>query len=92
MGSLAYAKSDRIAYRASKAAVNKVMQGLATDLAPEGIIAICAHPGWVRTDMGGADADISVDQSAVGIIALVDRLFAADSGHFFDWQGGQLPF
>lgn len=54
MGSLSYAKSDRIAYRASKAAVNKVMQGLATDLHEDGIAVVSIHPGWVQTDMGGA--------------------------------------
>ncbi|QFU17149.1 SDR family oxidoreductase [Microvirga thermotolerans] len=92
MGSLSYAKSDRIAYRASKAAANKVMQGLATDLAPEGIVAVSVHPGWVRTDMGGAGADLDVGESARGIAALIDRLSMADSGLFFDWQGERLPF
>nr|WP_255616406.1 SDR family oxidoreductase [Microvirga puerhi] len=92
MGSMAYAKSDRIAYRASKAAVNKVVQGLSTDLAPEGMIVVSVHPGWVRTDMGGTGADISVEQSAAGIVALSDRLSASDSGRFFDWQGEELPF
>ncbi|MCB8821372.1 SDR family oxidoreductase [Microvirga rosea] len=92
MGSLAHAKSDRIAYRASKAAVNKVMQALATDLAPHGMTVVCVHPGWVRTDMGGRGADISAEQSAAGIIALMDRLSLADSGQFFDWQGERLSF
>jgi len=40
------------AYRSSKAAVNKVMQGLAVDLRPENIIVCPVHPGWVQTDMG----------------------------------------
>ncbi|MGO4571179.1 SDR family oxidoreductase [Microvirga sp. 2TAF3] len=92
MGSLSYAKSDRIAYRASKAAVNKVMQGLATDLAEDDIVAVSVHPGWVRTDMGGSSADISADQSAAGLVALVDRLTMDDSGGFFDWQGEKLAF
>lgn len=92
MGSLSHAKSDRIAYRASKAAVNKVMQGLATDLAPEGIAVISVHPGWVRTDMGGSGADINVEESAAGILSLIDRLSMAESGRFFDWQGESLPF
>ena len=74
MGSMAHAKSDRIAYRASKAAVNKVMQGLATDLRGDGISVISMHPGWVRTDMGGAGADISAAESAAGILNVAGNL------------------
>jgi len=92
MGSLSYAKSDRIAYRASKAAVNKVVQGLATDLQAEGIVAIAVHPGWVRTDMGGAGADIPVEESAAGIIRLIDRMTLRETGRFFDWTGAGLSF
>jgi NAD(P)-dependent dehydrogenase (short-subunit alcohol dehydrogenase family) len=92
MGSLSYAKSDRIAYRASKAAVNKVVQGLATDLQAEGIVAISVHPGWVRTDMGGSGADIPAQQSAAGLVSLIDRLTLDDTGGFFDWQGERLSF
>lgn len=92
MGSLSYVNSDRIAYRASKAAVNKVIQGLATDLQPEGIIAVAVHPGWVRTDMGGSGADISVEESAAGLIRLIDRLALEEMGGFFNWQGERIPF
>jgi len=92
MGSLSYAKSDRIAYRASKAAVNKVMQGLATDLREDGIVAISVHPGWVQTDMGGSGADISVGESAAGLVRLIDRLRLDDTGEFFDWQGARISF
>ena len=87
MGSMSYARSDRIAYRASKAAVNKVMQGLATDLKPLGIAVLLLHPGWVKTDMGGAGADISVEDSARGILAQVDALTLASSGGFVDYAG-----
>jgi NAD(P)-dependent dehydrogenase (short-subunit alcohol dehydrogenase family) len=92
MGSMSHAKSDRIAYRASKAAVNKIMQGLATDLQPESIVVVSVHPGWVRTDMGGSGADISVEESATGLLALTDRLTMDDTGGFFDWQGERVPF
>jgi NAD(P)-dependent dehydrogenase (short-subunit alcohol dehydrogenase family) len=50
--------SGAVAYRASKAAVNKVFQCLASDLKAEAISVAMLHPGWVRTDMGGARADI----------------------------------
>jgi len=92
MGSLSYTKSDRIAYRASKAAVNKVMQGLATDLREDGIVAVSVHPGWVQTDMGGSGADISVGESVAGLVSLIDRLNLDDTGGFFDWQGARISF
>ncbi|WP_421851944.1 SDR family oxidoreductase [Oricola sp.] len=92
MGSLSYAKSDRIAYRASKAAVNKVMQGLATDLAPEGIAVHSLHPGWVRTDMGGPEADVAADESAAGILDVAESTTIADTGTFVDWRGQTLDW
>ena len=87
MGSMSYARSDRIAYRASKAGVNKVMQGLATDLKPLGIAVLLLHPGWVKTDMGGAGANISVNDSASGILAQIDALTLAKTGSFVDYAG-----
>ncbi len=92
MGSMSYAKSDRIAYRASKAAVNKVMQGLATDLAPAGIAVAALHPGWVRTDMGGKGADIAPAESAAGILAIAEQLTLATTGRFLNWDGSERPW
>ena len=48
MSWMGYRKSDRIAYRASKAALNKVMQGLASELEADGIAVALVDPGWVR--------------------------------------------
>ena len=92
MGRMSYAKSDRIAYRASKAAVNKIMQGLATDLETEKIAVRLVHPGWVRTDMGGSDADISVEESATGVFARAWEFGMADTGTFVDYRGETIPW
>ena len=92
MGSMSYAKSDRIAYRAAKAAVNKVMQGLATDLKPLGVAVLLLHPGWVRTDMGGSGASISTKDSALGVLAQIDALTLARSGQFLDYAGKSMPW
>jgi NAD(P)-dependent dehydrogenase (short-subunit alcohol dehydrogenase family) len=92
MGTMSYAKSDRIAYRASKAAVNKVMQGLATDLEGEGIAVRVLHPGWVRTDMGGRAADISPQESAAGILDIARNTTMAETGTFVNWDGTTVPW
>lgn len=92
MAWMGFRKADRIAYRASKAAVNKVMQGLATRLEPEQIPVVLIDPGWVRTDMGGPEADEDPDRVASGILAIMDRLSMADTGKFFRFTGEEREF
>lgn len=74
-------------YRASKAALNMYTKVLAQDMRPFGVIAIVINPGWVKTDMGGQGATITVEESARGIIKVVDALRPQDSGKFFQWDG-----
>ncbi|SUZ31798.1 C-factor [Roseibaca ekhonensis] len=92
MAWMGYAKSDRIAYRASKAAVNKVMQGLATDLRPRGIGVVVVDPGWVRTDMGGPDAEEDPAVVAAGILDIAAQDGLADTGRFLRWTGEERDF
>jgi len=79
-------------YRSSKAALNAVVKSLAIDLAPRGIIAVPIHPGWVRTDMGGPSAPLSVEDSAAGIREVIAGLAPADSGRFLRHDGSELPW
>jgi NAD(P)-dependent dehydrogenase (short-subunit alcohol dehydrogenase family) len=74
-------------YRASKAGVNKLVQTLAEELKPRNIAIIACHPGWVRTDMGGAGAEIDASDSAKGLINLAEGLKLAGTGCFMDWTG-----
>jgi NAD(P)-dependent dehydrogenase (short-subunit alcohol dehydrogenase family) len=92
MGSISRPGTGLYAYRSSKAALNKIMQVMANELLAEGIIACPVHPGWVRTDMGGSDADLSVEQSVEGLIAVIDKLSMAQSGRFWNWDGEELPW
>lgn len=87
LGGSTFGGSDRVAYRASKAALNRAMQCAAEDLAREGIASVVVHPGWVRTDMGGPEGQLSPEESAAGVLAVVDRLTLATSGRFTDWNG-----
>jgi NAD(P)-dependent dehydrogenase (short-subunit alcohol dehydrogenase family) len=92
MGALSGSSTGSIAYRTSKAAVNKAMQGLAVDLKSEGVAVAVVHPGWVRTDMGGEQADLSPEESATGIAGVVDKLTIAETGSFFRWNGTIHPW
>lgn len=79
-------------YRASKAAVLNLGRNLATDLHPEGIAVGIYHPGWVKTDMGGTDADISLEQCVTGLLARFDALDLQNSGCFETWDGHPHPY
>jgi len=92
MGSMALEGSFNVAYRASKAALNKFMQGLAEDVKGDGVTVISLHPGWVRTDMGGADAPLTVEESVAGIIKTVDALTRAQTGTFLDYRGVRVEW
>ncbi|WP_299471164.1 SDR family oxidoreductase [uncultured Roseibium sp.] len=92
MSWMGYRKSDALSYRVSKAAVNKVMQGLSTELEPEGIPVALIDPGWVRTDMGGLGADNDAAVVAKGILNVASSLQLTDTGKFFKWSGEERPF
>ncbi len=92
MGRMQYTNSDRIAYRASKSAANKIVQAMATDFKAFGICVVAIDPGWVRTQMGGGDADISVEESAEGILKVAEGLTIADSSQFIEWNGSRHSF
>lgn len=74
-------------YRASKAAALNLGRNLSTDLKAEGIAVGIYHPGWVQTDMGGPQADITVDEAAQGLIARFAALDVAHTGVFETWDG-----
>lgn len=87
MASHARAPGGSYAYRASKAAALNIGRNLSTDLRPEGIAVGIYHPGWVRTDMGGEDGDITVEESASGLIREFDALSLETTGCFHTWDG-----
>ena len=91
MGSSTLAKGTSIIYRVSKAAALNLGFNLANALKPEGIAVGLYHPGWVRTDMGGGAADISVDESADGLVARFDALGLDTTGCFETWDGRAHP-
>lgn len=92
MASHTRAPGGNYIYRASKAAVLNLGRNLATDLRGDGIAVGIYHPGWVQTDMGGAEADISVDQAVDGLVTQFDELSLESTGCFRTWDGQDHPY
>jgi NAD(P)-dependent dehydrogenase (short-subunit alcohol dehydrogenase family) len=91
MGSIGEnAGGGAIVYRSSKAALNMVSKSLSVELAPRGITVIAFHPGWVRTDMGGAGAAVTPGASVEGMCAVIERVTPNDSGRFFNFDGHEI--
>ena len=91
MGSSSQASGNSFAYRASKAAAINLGLGLADALRERGIAVGIYHPGWVRTDMGGNSAAISVETSANGLWDRFEALTLAQTGAFETYDGTPHP-
>jgi NAD(P)-dependent dehydrogenase (short-subunit alcohol dehydrogenase family) len=78
-------------YRASKSALNSVLKD--ASLAFEGrATCIALHPGWVRTDMGGAGADLDVADAVAGMRRTIAGLGPGDNGSFRNHDGTVIPW
>lgn len=92
MGSDARAPGGSYIYRASKAAALNLGRNLAADLTQEGVAVGIYHPGWVQTGMGGMGADITVLQSAHGLMQRFEHLNLATTGCFESYDGAAVAY
>lgn len=93
LGSIARnTKGTSHAYRSSKAALNMLAHGMAIDLKDQGVIVVALAPGWTRTELGGGQAELEVDQSVAGQREVLAGLTLADSGKFLSRTGEELPW
>ena len=79
-------------YDISKAAQNMASVLLARALAERGIVVLALHPGWVQTEMGGAQAKVAPGDAVAGLLQVIDAATRAQSGSFLDWRGEVLPW
>jgi NAD(P)-dependent dehydrogenase (short-subunit alcohol dehydrogenase family) len=92
MGSNAGSGSGALAYRSSKAALNKIVSAMALDWKSDSLIAVAMHPGWVQTDMGGKNATLTPRDSIAAMRRTIDGLTLAGSGAFLNYDGASLPW
>lgn len=79
-------------YRESKAALNMFTKTLALELGPEGFTCLTIHPGWVQTDMGGENANLTPTESISGMRAVIQKLGPADTGTYWSYSGEPVPW
>jgi NAD(P)-dependent dehydrogenase (short-subunit alcohol dehydrogenase family) len=95
MGSLHNTNSGNVAlYRVSKAALNMVVRCTQAEQPDISVLAI--HPGWVQTEMGGAQAPLTPAQSATSLRQTLERIRThprpEDRGAFLNHDGTPLPW
>jgi NAD(P)-dependent dehydrogenase (short-subunit alcohol dehydrogenase family) len=79
-------------YRTSKAALNMTMSILAKEVEPRGISVVIFSPGWVQTDMGGANAALTPEQSIGGMRKVLEGNPMELTGKFLGYDGATWPW
>ncbi|CAN5339951.1 SDR family oxidoreductase [soil metagenome] len=79
-------------YRASKAAINSTLKDASLVLGPKGVVCVTLHPGWVKADLGGPNAHLTIEQSVSGLRRVVDGLKPADNGSFINFDGRPIAW
>ena len=92
MGSIGDNGGGWVPYRTSKAALNMAWSSLALEAKPRGISCVLLSPGWVKTRMGGAGAEITSEESVGDMRALIERLTIDDTGKFMRRNESELPW
>ncbi len=91
MGSISQAQgSYGWLYRVSKAGLNMAMKAASNDY--PNIAFTVIHPGWVKTAMGGAGANVSVEQSSKGIAQVISKLSLNDTGSYKTFENQNIPW
>ncbi|KAL1615415.1 putative secondary metabolism biosynthetic enzyme [Neofusicoccum ribis] len=100
LGSIGMAPAFKVfpvyAYKISKAALNMLTVQYAQAVEAEGFTVICVSPGWLQTDLGGANADLPAATGAKAVYDVFSRASVEDTGKFFnihvpDWEKTEGP-
>ena len=93
MGSIDDCKSGRsYAYRASKSALNMFTMAMKNEAKENNITFAILHPGWVKTDMGGSLAPVTMSESVDGMMKVLESQTLENSGRFIQFDGEILPW
>jgi NAD(P)-dependent dehydrogenase (short-subunit alcohol dehydrogenase family) len=92
MGSIQLTGGGATPYRVSKAALNMLTRNQAIEYKRDGIAVVILHPGWVRTDVGGPAAPMTVAESARKIFQIIEMISLSNTGEFISVTGDAIPY
>lgn len=79
-------------YRASKSALNQLMRSFAARNSDDPRTLLLIAPGWVKTDLGGSDAALTVEESTAGVADVLEAQAGAGGLQFLDYRGQTVPW
>lgn len=79
-------------YRSSKAGLHSATKSLHLSLSPQGISVVLVHPGWVKTDMGGENAEIGVEVSIAGMRSIIGKAKPEATFQLINYNGESIPW
>ncbi|KAG8155421.1 SDR family oxidoreductase [Burkholderia catarinensis] len=82
----------REVYRGSKAALNQFMRSFAARQADTPRAMVLMAPGWVRTELGGPDARLTIEESVPGLVNVLLRKRGQPGLEYLDYQGKTVPW
>ena len=85
-------KGGDLVYRISKAALNVAVKNIAYDFSDTDYSIIAIHPGWVRTKIGGKNANLSINYASKKIFNLINNLESKDTGKFLNYDGRTIKW
>jgi NAD(P)-dependent dehydrogenase (short-subunit alcohol dehydrogenase family) len=85
-------KGMREVYRGSKAALNTFMRSFAARHAGGSRAMVLMAPGWVRTDLGGSEAPLTIEDSVPNLVDVLMRADGAAGLQYLDYLGRTVPW
>ncbi|QBD75955.1 SDR family NAD(P)-dependent oxidoreductase [Ktedonosporobacter rubrisoli] len=79
-------------YRGSKAALNTFMRSFAARHTDDPRTLVLMAPGWVRTELGGSQAPLSIEESIPNVVKTIDAQSGKPGLHYLDYLGRTVPW
>jgi NAD(P)-dependent dehydrogenase (short-subunit alcohol dehydrogenase family) len=82
----------REVYRGSKAALNMFMRSFAARHSSDRRAMVLMAPGWVRTELGGPDGRLAIEESIPGVVSTLLAVHGKPGLQYLDYLGRTVPW